>query len=236
MQSSSISIVIPTYNNTSLLENCIESLLSHVCAEIIVVDNGSKEQSLKVFSQNITYVRFPNNTGFAYACNIGARIASNDIVLFLNNDTIVFDNFVPRVLDAFKPGIGMVGAKLLYADGTIQHAGISFWVDDDGKLQGRNDKYDRSAGEVVAVTGACMAVRKHAFFSSGGFDESYWNGNEDVDLCLTMRRDGWKIHYDPLFVVTHLESQSGPERWRLVSENVDRLTQKWKHQPGWWNW
>lgn len=229
-----VSIVIPTYNNVHLIENCLESLFKHVTAEIIVVDNGSRDKSLKTFSEPVVYLKLPENTGFAHACNLGAKIAQNEFILFLNNDTIIHNNFVSTMMDAFRNGVGIVGGKLLYPDTTIQHSGIEIDIDSNGKLQGRNTKENMPSREVVAVTGALMAIRKNAFFDAGGFDETYWNGNEDVDLCLKMRMDGWKVYYESSIVVTHIESQSGPERWSAVDRNVDRLTEKWIEKDALW--
>lgn len=223
-----ISIIIPTYNKPDMLRDCLDSLLQHVSnAEIIVVDNG-KDGLLNCLTRDITYIRFPDNRGFAHACNVGAKIATNDFLLFLNNDTLVHDDFVRPMLDAFDVGVGAVGSRLLYENGDIQHAGIEFIRDLEGNLQGANLRVERPAGYVSAVTGACMAVRKNAFWEASGFDEKYWNGNEDVDLCLKLRRNNWKIYYEPRSTVTHLESQSGPERWKRVHENVERLNRKWK--------
>lgn len=222
------SIVIPTYNNVQLLEDCLASLKKHVSVEeIIVVDNGSREHSMKVFSNDIIYVRLPSNTGFAHACNVGAEIASSPYILFLNNDTIAHNDFVTPMIKSFQIGTGAVGSKLLFPDGSIQHAGVDFVYDQDGKLHGIEYREERPEGEVPAVTGACMMVRASAFWEARGFDERYWNGNEDVDLCLALKRNNWAIRYQPNSVVTHLVSQSGDERWAKVNENVDLLNLKW---------
>jgi GT2 family glycosyltransferase len=83
--------------------------------------------------------------------------------------------------------------------------------------------------QVDAVTGACLAIRRTDFEMLGGFDECYWNGYEDVDLCLTARAYGGTVVYEPASVVIHHESQSGPERWTGVAANVARLRDKWEH-------
>jgi GT2 family glycosyltransferase len=80
---------------------------------------------------------------------------------------------------------------------------------------------------VEAVTGACLAVRRDVFFKHGGFDVGYRNGYEDVDFCLTVRAAGGRIVYDPMSVVTHVESASGPARWAHFRGNVARLQERW---------
>lgn len=72
-----------------------------------------------------------------------------------------------------------------------------------------------------------MAVRRDVFFRHGGFDEEYWNGYEDVDFCLTVRRAGGTVRFEPASVVTHHESASGPARWAGVHRNIRRLQEKW---------
>lgn len=180
-----------------------------------------------MFSNGVTYVRLPENTGFAHACNIGARVASHNFYLFLNNDTIANDDFVSPMIESFKPRVGAVGSKLLFPNGEIQHAGVDVSLTASGLLEGFEYRNEREAGPVHAVTGACMAVRKNAFWSAGGFDEGYWNGNEDIDLCLALRRDDWIVYYQPKSTLVHLVSQSGPERWSRVNQNVARFNEKW---------
>src|SRR5262249_19929078 len=81
-----------------------------------------------------------------------------------------------------------------------------------------------------ALTAACLLVRKPAFDDVGGFDEGYWNGNEDVDLCFKFQKRGWKLVYQPQSVVIHHESKSGPERYRKAEANGARLQERWHGQ------
>ncbi|MDD2338034.1 MAG: glycosyltransferase, partial [Geobacteraceae bacterium] len=80
---------------------------------------------------------------------------------------------------------------------------------------------------VQALTAACLLIRKSAFRATGGFDEEYWNGYEDVDLCFKLREKGWQLVYEPASVLIHHESQSGPERFRMAQQNIERLHAKW---------
>lgn len=226
-----ISVIIPTYNRYDLLENCLSSIRAHCSKsiEIIVVDNGSKNISLTTIMSDCIYLKLKNNLGFAKACNLGAKIAAEDFLLFLNNDTIADNDFITPMLEAFTTDVGVVGSMLLYPDGSIQHSGIDLYKDANGDLQGLNLKSHESSSRPKAVTGACMAVRKKAFVEVGGFDENYWNGNEDVDLCMKMKYNYWSVRYEPKSRLTHLESQSGPERFRMVNHNVAYFNQKWNH-------
>jgi GT2 family glycosyltransferase len=83
------------------------------------------------------------------------------------------------------------------------------------------------AGPVTAVTAAVMAVRRAAWDQVGGFDEGYWNGYEDVDLCLRLRAAGWSVFYEPASTLVHAESVSGPERFSAAAANIARL-QRWR--------
>lgn len=224
-----ISVIIPTFNKPTLLEDCLKSLFTYAPKniEVIIVDNGSKDILLSNLLEEVIYLKFPKNIGFAAACNAGAKVASKDFLLFLNNDTIAKNDFITPMLKAFSIGTGVVGSKLTYPNGEIQHAGIEFIKTADGVLEGQNIRVERPAGYVGAVTGACMAVRKFVFNEAGGFDEEYWNGNEDVDFCLKAQRNNWRIYYEPLSTLVHLESQSGPERWSNVHKNVEILNRKW---------
>ena len=229
------SIVILTYNSVDLTEDCLRSLLEHVDAEVIVVDNNSKDYPPKLFDDQVIYLRFCENLGFSRACNMGAKISSGDVIIFLNNDTIIKDDFVTPILNVFAhDNAGIVGSKLLYENGDIQHAGIDFEIK-DGNLEGRNIHEDMPFGEVAAVTGACLSIRRDLFFSLNGFDEAYWVGNEDSDLCFKAREANERVIYQPLSVLTHLESRSGAARWVAVTENVRILTERWSYRPEIWS-
>jgi GT2 family glycosyltransferase len=182
------------------------------------------------------------NTGFAAACNQGARAARGKYVVFLNNDTEVQSNWLGPLFSLAEadPAVAAVGSKLLYPDGTIQHAGVALadcW-DHDPLLAFHlfaREKADFPLANqrriYQAVTAACMLARKSHFDQVGGFDEQYWNGYEDVDLCLRFQERGWLTVYEPASVVIHHESQSGPERFRRAAENIERFHRQWLEKP-----
>ncbi len=242
-----VSIIIPVFNKLALTRQCLESIRAKtagVTYEIIVVDNGSTDGSVDFLRQEEETGRLKaivngENLGFARACNQGAREASGRTILFLNNDTQVESEWLPpllRILDG-DPTVAAVGSKLLFPDGTLQHAGIA--IIEDRKLPDplvAKLLYHRQPSDLPeanlprqyqALTAACLLIRKDAFDEVKGFDEDYWNGYEDVDLCFKLRERGWRLVYQPESVVIHFESQSGPERFAQISKNISRLHEKW---------
>jgi len=221
-----VSIIIPLFNRYELTVQCVESIQFHSPEhEIILVDNGSTDET----QYAKVAIRSKTNLGFAVACNQGARSARNNHLVFLNNDTIVHQNWLAFTRHLNRSDVGCVGPKLIYPNGRIQSAGVGIDFEKAPGHEAWNMRSDWSSEpvEVAAVTGACLGIRKDLFQKLGGFDPEYWNGYEDIDLCLAATAAGYSNLYDPLAKVTHLESQSGPERWTAVAANVDRLRAKW---------
>lgn len=238
------SVVIPLFNRADLTRACLFALVEATppeLYEVVLVDNGSTDETgrlLESLGGDVTVLRNDTNLGFARACNQGASAARGQYLVFLNNDTEPESGWLePLILTAdAHPRVGAVGSKLLYPDGRLQHAGV--WIVDNrihGILEGRHrweGEPDGLAeadvvGPVQAVTAASMLVRASAFRELGGFDERYWNGNEDVDLCLRLGAAGWQIVYQPASRVMHHESASGPERLAKAAENVLLLSRRW---------
>jgi GT2 family glycosyltransferase/glycosyltransferase involved in cell wall biosynthesis/tetratricopeptide (TPR) repeat protein len=233
-----VSIIIPAFNHQDLTRQCLASLQACTPAppcEIIVVDNGSTDgtiQFLKGEEQagRLRAILNPENAGFARACNQGARAARADLLLFLNNDTQVTSGWLGALTKALRrPQTGIAGAKLLYADGRIQHAGIGFVgeVPDHPHRHAPADAPEvNQFRELDMVTGACLMIRRDLFLQLAGFDESYRNGVEDIDLCLRVRAAGWKVVYQPAAVVIHLEGQSAG-RFNHVADNLKIFFDRW---------
>lgn len=217
-----ISIVIPHYGADQLLHDCLAAIHDTVeTCELVVVDNNGTGR----LHPADVLIRNRHNVGYGRACNQGAYASSGDRIVFLNNDTVAHPGWAGWIVAALEDH-PLVGAKLLYPDGRVQHAGVEL-RDEDGVLTAYNmrrggaDRYDEPRA-VDAVTGACLAIRRDVFLDLGGFDEGFRNGYEDVDLCL--RAGGaW---YEPRAILTHHESASGPERWTHVAHNVARLQEK----------
>jgi GT2 family glycosyltransferase len=215
------SIVIPVYNNVSLTHTCLETVLERTAAdfecETIVADDASTDDTsavLKTYGNRIRVVSHASNSGFAASCNDAAAIATGEYLVFLNNDTVPLEGWLEalvRYADA-HPEAAAVGCKLLFPDGTVQHAG--FVICEDGLPRHIYSGFPADAPLVnqsrryQAVTGACLLVRRQDFVAAGGFDTAFHNGFEDVDLCLRLGDAGREIHYCHESVLIHLESAS----------------------------
>ncbi|HDG98671.1 MAG TPA: glycosyltransferase [Desulfobacterales bacterium] len=235
-----VSIIMPVFNNLSFTRNCLEALYKVTPSdifELVIVDNGSTDDTkffLKAFKRkhnNLTLITNEDNQGFAKACNQGAKIAKGKYLVFLNNDTIPLDRWLDELLKVAESDtkVGVVGAKLLYPNGKIQHAGIEL-------INGIPDHPYRFADpgipevnhqrELDMVTGACMLIKKELFDELGGFDEAYKNGMEDVDLCLRVREKGFKVIYCPKCVLYHYEGVS-KGRFDHLRENLILFFNRW---------
>jgi GT2 family glycosyltransferase len=238
------SIIIPVWNNADLTKQCLIALADvtdGVTYEVVVVDNGSTDgvqDFLQTLGGDVQVIRNQDNLGFAKACNQGAQAARGKHLLFLNNDTIPLKGWLTALVEELRthPDVAVVGSKLLYEDGTIQHAGVAFsreyfmpyhiyrGMDAQAQCVSRRREFQ-------CVTAACMLVRREVFEQVGGFDEDYRNGFEDVDLCLKIREQKWKIVYQPQSVLYHLESRT-PGRKVHEQENSLRLRDRWG--SSWW--
>lgn len=233
-----VSIVVPVWNGADLTEKCLYGIAGNTADEpnyeVIVVDNGSTDWTtylLHAMEGDLRVLSNDRNLGFARACNQGAGDAKGDYLLFLNNDTVPRPDWLSamvRLADS-DPQIGVVGARLVYPDGTIQHAGMEL-------VEGMPDHVFRGVPgddprvtrqrDLDMVTGACLMVRRDLFGQLGGFDPQYINGVEDVDLCLRVRQQGYRVVYCPDAVVEHREAQT-EGRFDHVQENVRRFVERW---------
>jgi GT2 family glycosyltransferase len=249
------SIVIVTYGQRALTEQCLRSL---ECAlgdrlgdtwEIVVVDNNSPDDTpalLRDWSDRATVRLLGQNRNFAGGCNLGAAEARGEVLVFLNNDTEVPAGALETIVaQAREPGVGVAGCRLLFPDGTIQHAGVAFLrspalgVPMPQHVFHHQDQALAPTGgsfEADCVTAACMAVRANAFAAVGGFDEGYVNGLEDVDLCLKLRVAGHRIVYRGDVTVIHHEGASRgqgdglwatPEKLATMRNNDLRFVSRW---------
>jgi GT2 family glycosyltransferase/Flp pilus assembly protein TadD len=238
------SIIIPVWNNAALTQQCLQALAEvtdGASYEVVVVDNGSTdgvETFLRNLGGDVQVIRNEQNLGFSKACNQGARAARGEFLVFLNNDTIPLTGWLSALVEEARAhaDVAVVGSKLLFEDGTIQHAGVAFsreWFLPYHLYRGGNAHAAcvSRRRELQCVTAACMLVRRTVFEQAGGFDEGYRNGFEDVDLCLKIKKLAWKIVYQPKSVLYHLESKT-PGRKAHEQDNSRRLQERWG--SCWW--
>ena len=247
------SVVVVTYGQRPVTERGLDALAGALGEqlgrswELVLVDNASPDDTpalLRQWSDRAEVLLLQHNLDFAGGCNAGAARARGDVLVFLNNDTEV----VPGALEALvaqvaEPGVAIAGPRLLFADGTIQHAGVGFlrnalgvmpqhvFHHQDGMLPAARGTY-----ELDCVTGACLVIRRDVFEQLGGFDEGYRNGLEDVDLCLRARMAGHRVVYRGDVAFVHAEGASRgagsdlwatPERLAAMRSNDLRFIGAW---------
>ena len=238
------SIIIPVFNREDLTRQCLATLSPTLAGagdgEVIVVDNGSTPATAAVLAAFpwVKVIRNERNLGFAVACNQGARVATGTYVVHLNNDTKALDGWLARMLARFEePDVGVVGAKLLFPDDTLQHAGVLLMPNRFGPegfgpyhflwRAPQDARGGLTSKDFEVVTGACLVTPRKLFLDLGGFDERYWNGYEDVDYCLGVRARGLRVVYEASAVLYHYESQSGVQRKRRLMHNIRLLGERW---------
>ena len=224
-----VSIIIPTKDHAADLKACVESILqksSYQNFEILILNNCSAEETafscfkeLKEQDGRIRILEAPFAFNWSRVNNLGIQNSHGEIFIFLNNDTVVISpDWIERLAEnALRPDIGVVGALLLYPDETIQHAGVvvgmSGWADHVYKGQPQRHAADLFVSpmvnrDVLAVTGACMAVSRKTLQKIGCFDESFIVCGSDVELCLRAGKYGLGVLYDARVRLYHMESKS----------------------------
>ena len=243
-----VSILIPTRDGR-LLETCLTSVLertNYPKFEIIVIDNGSVKPSTAALFERlgdaVTVLRDDSPFNYSALHNRAGPSCNGEVLLLLNDDTEIIDGswLSHMVALLLQPGNGAVGAKLLYPDGRIQHAGVVLgpvgMADHVGKLEERNAPgyFSRLLlpSEFTACTAACLAVRRTTWERLGGLDETFEIAWNDIDFCLRLTEAGEKIAYTPLAELIHHESisrgldEKGPALVRFYGE-VQRLRGRW---------
>jgi ADP-heptose:LPS heptosyltransferase/GT2 family glycosyltransferase len=238
-----VSIIMPTGGNVALLSKCLTSIFertSYQNFELIILHNTSTSLEAFPYFETITddpRVKIIDSRGpfnFSRICNLGAAEAKGELLLFLNDDIeVVKPDWIDALIQhAERPEVGAVGARLLYAEGTVQHAGI-FWAGRSGRhafrfAAGSDPGYfglSLTPRNVIAVTGACIMMRRSWFDAIGGFDESHNIVNNDVDLCLRCWSNGGLVVYEPTATLIHHELAT---RHDLRDEyDIEGFWEKW---------
>ena len=238
-----VSIIIPLYNRSDLTKNCLNSIFNNgstIDFEVIVVNNASEDNTLEVleeFNDRITLIDNQENVGFSKGNNMGAAIAKGDLLIMLNNDTEVRSGWIEALVTCQQETQAeLVGARLYYPNGAIQHCGVALYPQDQkphalyAGLVPTHSDFQRLTGirrPFQIVTAACWLITKKAWDALGGFDEGFINGYEDVDLCLRLGQLGGLIMYEPTCEITHFESQS-PGRGQHTAHNEELLFSRWR--------
>ncbi|MGE0592602.1 MAG: glycosyltransferase [Vicinamibacterales bacterium] len=239
-----VSIVIPAHNGSLYTYTCLRSLAggTGVAHEVIVVDDQATDDTPAMLAAvaGARVVRNAGARGFVHACNLGARHARGRVLVFLNNDTVCRPGWLQALretLDA-DPRAGVVGARLLFADGSLQEAGGVVWRDGSAGNIGRHAdpatpgfNYLR---EVDYCSAACLAIRRELFRDLGGFDTAFAPAYyEDVDLCFRVRAAGYRVLVQPAASVVHFEGSSvgrpglaGLKRYQLLHQR--RFRERWR--------
>ncbi len=219
-----VSLIVPTRDRADLLAACAAGVLertAYPALELLIVDNGSTEpDALDLLARlgedpRVRVLRRAGPFNFAALNNAAATEARGEVLLLLNNDTEVLDPGWLRemVSHAVRPGVGAVGARLLYPDGTLQHGGLLLGPGGAATHVGRGAPRDAPGylgqlacvRDLSAVTAACLAVRRDVWTTVGGMDERLavtWN---DVDFCLRVRTAGLRVVWTPHAVLLHRE-------------------------------
>lgn len=256
-----VSVIIPTRDGLQVLKPCIQSVLAtaeYPLLELVIVDNGSAEPETLVYLQQMmsgdctqlsglpVSVRIVPDSGdfnFSRLINKGAEHATGDVLLLLNNDTeAVQQGWLQEMLQhVCRQDIGCVGAKLLYPDMTIQHAGVILGLGGYAAHSHRgSNRYEAGyfvRAQVVqnmsAVTAACLMVRRDVFTEVNGFSESYAVAYNDVDFCLKVLSAGYRNLYTPFAELIHYESKTrgedtSPEKQSRLDTEKLLLLQGWQ--------
>ena len=218
-----VSIIIPTRDGLKHLRRCINSIESktdYENYEVIIADNGSRDAGTLDYLKRSPHrvFRYDEPFNFSRLNNLCAREAGGELILFLNDDTeVISDDWLRALVEhAARPEVGAVGAKLLYRDARIQHAGIILGVRGaaghahryvDGFNGSGYLNYPNVIRNYSAVTAACLMTRRDLFVEAGGFDEDHLAVSyNDVDFCLRLRARGYLVVFTPYALLYHHES------------------------------
>ena len=227
-----LSIIILNYNVTQLLRNCLHSIeqyIHDVDYEVIVIDNQSPDSSWKALISEFPAIKFIENTsneGFAKANNKAVQTALGEYILLLNPDTELEGDYMKEVLDFAdaQSNFGCLGLKLHDLEGNFlpeSKRSVPNVVNSFEKLFSpfaskklqkkgyyRNDISEKSIAEVDVITGAFLLIKRNLFLEIGGLDETYFMYGEDIDLCYTLLRRGYKNWYYGKHSLLHIKGES----------------------------
>ncbi len=252
----SFTIIIVNWNTGDLLSSCLTSIMKNIDpldqlkTEIIVVDNGSSDDSIQLVQTHFPWVKLirnEQNVGFARANNQGIAANNAEYIVLLNSDTIIHESALYLLLDFMKthPEAGVCGPRLINQDGTLQPSCYpmltpekEFWrllfLD---RIYPKasyplNDWDMMSSKQVEVLKGACLMLRRTALNEVGLLDEQYFMYSEEIDLCYRMAQLGWQIWYIPSSVVTHFGAASSSKMQEQMYLELYRSKVKFYRKTG----
>jgi len=237
--------VVVSYNYGDLLETCVRSILEETSAgevDIVVVDNGSTDGSAERLAlaalPGVRLVAAPGNVGYARGANIGIAVTDTPVVAVLNGDIELVAGVAGAMIAALDaaPRLGAVGPRVLNVDGSVYpsartdpglvvataHAAFGLvWPTNPWTRRYRQLDVDPNrTRDVDWISGAALWLRRDALDDVGGWDERYFMYMEDVDLCLRLRRAGWRIAFEPAGEIVHVQGASTSKvPYRMIAEH-----------------
>jgi GT2 family glycosyltransferase len=241
-----VSVVVPSIGVTGevggrkrlFVVESVRSVLATAQVDVEVIVVAGREMPAEVADElcalgsQVRLVEYQQAFNFSAVVNLGAAHSTGEHLLLLNDDTeVVTTDWLTKMIDASGEDVGAVGAKLLFEDGTLQHAGHTYRTAAGhvgfglaGDATGRNGLLLRRR-EVAGVTAACMLTPYSVFDAVGGFTEILPGNYNDVDYCMKLRTAGWSIVYEPAAVLYHFESRSRVAG--IKAEEVEVIQGRW---------
>jgi GT2 family glycosyltransferase len=253
----SLSVIILNFNKSQLTINCLRSLykqfqkeINENLIDIIIVDNASGRDEIKILKEGISQSRInnvkllqnSNNAGFSKGCNLGAKNAKGDILLFLNNDTEINDNRLWEMASYMdkNESASIVGGKLINPNGTDQSSTGNYYTPFYALMlllgiqrTGLAAKNPNEIKQVDWVKGACLMVKKDVFDNLSGFDENIFMYIEDMELCYRAVKMGYGVFFYPYVTIVHKDHGSSNRGFAIINIYQNLLYFYKKHRPIW---
>ena len=228
-----VSVIVALWNRAELTFRALRSVCEEreIPVEVVLVNNASTDETPDLLKRIVgaTVLTNAENLGFTLAANQGAGAARGELLLFLNSDAVLSPGALLSLTQAIdrSRAIGAVGGKLIWPDGTLQEAGGIVWADGSYESVGRGrDPLEAQFAlerDVDFCSGAVLLTRRDLFLRLGGFDERYRPAYyEDVDYCVRLTQEGFRVIYEPRALATHVEFASSPSAGDAVKLQRER--------------
>ena len=231
------SIIIPVFGNENLLQNLLDTLLPTIdeLCEIIIVDDGFLDMKINIYKlpSKVIYLSNDKNLGYSGSVNVGIKKATGKYITTINSDILLDSNWLKETRTIFdsKKNVGLVGAKLIYPDtGRIQNMGVKYGKDiviNINKMRKADDPVVNYEMEVESISDALATMPKQLIIDVNGYDEAFYNSHDDLDLCLKIKKKGYKILYSPKIIGYHVTSASADFRYIKEKESASLFFNKW---------